>query len=134
MKFGMNLLLWTATVDSGLYPVLHKIKGYGFDGVELPVFDMKLEEYRKVGKQLDELGLLRTAVTVCNEQENPISPDAAIREAGLNRIKKAIDMCAAAGATAASERVCAVDLTVTRVGPLSSRRRRAPKPACSSAP
>lgn len=99
MKFGMNLLLWTATIDESLDPVLEKIKGWGFDGVELPIFDMQLETYQKVGKKLDALGLERTAVTVCTETENPISPDAALREAGLNRIKKAVDMCAASGAT-----------------------------------
>src|SRR5690606_9762051 len=40
-----------------------------------------------------------TAVTVCTDTENPISPDASIRQAGVERIKKAVDMCAAAGST-----------------------------------
>ena len=71
----------------------------GYDGVELPIFEMQLEHFQKVGKKLDSLRLERTAVTVCTDTENPISPDAAIRDAGLARLKKAIDMCAASGAT-----------------------------------
>jgi D-psicose/D-tagatose/L-ribulose 3-epimerase len=99
MKYGMNLLLWTSAVDDSTSPLLEKIKGWGYDGVELPVFDMTLANYQAVGKRLKELGLGATAVTVCTGTENPISPDAKIREAGLARLKKAIDMVAAAGAT-----------------------------------
>lgn len=99
MKFGMNLLLWTSAADESIFPLLEQIKGWGYDGVELPVFDMNLENFQKVGAKLSELGLESTAVTVCTPEENPISPDAAQRQAGLNRLKRAIDMCAAAGAT-----------------------------------
>ena len=99
MKYGMNMLLWTSDVNEEHFPVLESLKGMGFDGVELPVFDMELSKFEKVGKRLDAIGLGRTAVTVCTDTENPISPDAAIRAAGLARIKKAVDMCAAVGAT-----------------------------------
>jgi len=99
MKYGMNLLLWTSDVTEDHFPVLESLKAMGYDGVELPVFDMDLAKFQKVGKKLTELGLERTAVTVCTDTENPISPDKAIREAGLARLKKAVDMVAAAGAT-----------------------------------
>ncbi|MCA9080191.1 MAG: sugar phosphate isomerase/epimerase, partial [Planctomycetaceae bacterium] len=99
MKYGMNLLLWTAAVDESHFSLLEQIKGWGYDGVELPVFDMNLETFQKVGAKLDELGLGRTAVTVCTKEENPIDPDPAIRAAGLARLKKATDMVAAAGGT-----------------------------------
>ncbi len=99
MKYGFNLLLWTANVDESTFPTLEAIKSWGYDGVELPIFDFQAENFSKVGKKLNELGLGATAVTVCTAEENPISPDAAIREAGLTRLKNAIDMCAAAGAT-----------------------------------
>lgn len=99
MKYGMNLLLWTAAVDESHFPLLEQIKSWGFDGVELPVFDMNLEMFQKIGRKLGELGLGATAVTVCTKEENPIAPEKAVREAGLARLKKAIDMVAAAGGT-----------------------------------
>lgn len=99
MKYGLNLLLWTSSVDEAIFPTLEKIKSWGYDGVELPVFDMQEAAFTKIGKKLAELGLGSTAVTVCTDTENPISSDAAIRQAGIDRIKKAVDMCAAAGAT-----------------------------------
>ncbi len=99
MKYGFNLLLWTANVDESIAPVLEKLKAIGYDGVELPVFDFNTDNFQKVGAKLDELSLGRTAVTVCTAEENPISADPSIRKAGLERLKKAIDTTAAAGAT-----------------------------------
>jgi D-psicose/D-tagatose/L-ribulose 3-epimerase len=46
---------------------------------------------------LHKQGLACTTVTVVGPDANPISPDAAVREAGLNRIKWAVDMTAALG-------------------------------------
>ena len=34
MKFGMNLLLWTGELNEDIKPVLHSLKGMGYDGVE----------------------------------------------------------------------------------------------------
>src|SRR5690606_34725468 len=99
MKYGLNLLLWTSGVDESIFPTLEKIKSWGYDGVELPVFEMDQAAYEKIGQKLSELGLESTAVTVCTDDANPISPEASIRQAGLERLKQAIDMCAAAGAT-----------------------------------
>lgn len=99
MKYGLNMLLWTASVDETHFDLLEQIKGWGYDGVELPVFDFDVAAFQKVGDKLKELGLESTAVTVCTEEENPISEDASIRAAGLDRLKKAIDAVQAAGGT-----------------------------------
>lgn len=99
MKYGMNMLLWTSDVNEEHFPLLEQLKSYGYDGVELPIFDMDVARFEKVGKELSRLELGRTAVTICTDTENPISPDKAIREAALARLKKAIDCCAAAGVT-----------------------------------
>jgi D-psicose/D-tagatose/L-ribulose 3-epimerase len=99
MKYGMNMLLWTSDVTEEHFRLLEQLRSWGFDGVELPVFEMEVAKFQKVGKHLDSLGLARTAVTVCTDTENPISPEAKIRDAGLARLKKAVDMCAASGCT-----------------------------------
>jgi len=98
MKFGMNLLLWTGELNDDSLPVMESLKGMGFDGVELPVFNYNLD-YAAWGKRLDDLGLERTAVTVRGEDDNPVSPDAAVRIKGVEANKRALDCAAAAGAT-----------------------------------
>lgn len=97
MKFGMNLLLWTGELNEELLPTLERLKAIGFDGIELPIFNLDLD-YAAWGKRLDDLGLERTAVTVRNAEDNPISPDAAIRAKGVELNKRTLDCCAAVGA------------------------------------
>jgi D-psicose/D-tagatose/L-ribulose 3-epimerase len=97
MKTGMNLLLWTTHVTADHFPVLEKLKKAGFDGVEIPVFEGDTAHFQNLRKQLDNLGLGCTAVTVVNEAANPISEDAAVREAAVERIKWVVDMTAALG-------------------------------------
>jgi D-psicose/D-tagatose/L-ribulose 3-epimerase len=96
MKFGMNLLLWTDRLHDGVLPVLEKIKKMGYDGVEIPMFDLSLD-YAAWGKRFDDLGFARTAVTVRGAADNPISADAKVRAAGVANTKRTLDCCQAAG-------------------------------------
>ena len=98
MKFGMNLLLWSDDIHDDMLPVLEKIKEKGFDGVEVPVFDLNLDKWQTWANRLDDLGLERTAVTVCNEEANPISQDPEIRSRGVDMLKQTLDCCQALGA------------------------------------
>ena len=97
MKYGMNLLLWSGEVDEAMMPTIEKLKGLGYDGVELPLFNLDLD-YVDLGRRLDDMGLERTAVTVRNVEDNPISSDAKVRAKGVELNKKALDCCAAVGA------------------------------------
>jgi D-psicose/D-tagatose/L-ribulose 3-epimerase len=97
MKYGMNLLLWTTHLTRDLFPTLAKLKQTGFDGVEIPVFEGDAAHYKMLRKELDNLGLKCTTVTTVNEQANPISPDAAVREAAVERLRWAVEMTAILG-------------------------------------
>ena len=98
MKYGMNLLLWTDDMGDNMLPVLESIKAMGYDGVELPMFNLDVDRWGQWGKRLDDLGLARTAVTVRGEEDNPISPDASVRALGVANSKQALDCCEAVGA------------------------------------
>jgi len=102
MKIGMNLLLRTGHVDESHVPVLAALKESGFDGVEVPVFDPSdTAHYRWLGGVLDDLGLERTVVALIpDEAHNPISPDAAARQSGVDHLTRVIDCCAALGSQA----------------------------------
>ena len=97
MRFGMNLLLWTADMHDGMLPILEKLKAIGYDGVEVPIFDLNPKKFAAWGKRLDDVGLARTAVTVRASADNPISPDSKIRAAGVANNKRVLDCCQAAG-------------------------------------
>jgi D-psicose/D-tagatose/L-ribulose 3-epimerase len=98
MKTGMNLLLWTGFVTEEHFGIIEDIKATGFDGVEIPVFDGPVEHYKALRKELDNQGLKCTTVTIVTPETSPISPDAAIRKAAVDRLKWAIDCNHALGA------------------------------------
>src|SRR5262249_29981507 len=97
MKTGMNLLLWTSHVTAEHYPLFAKLKAAGFDGVEIPIFEGDVSHYTAVGKEIQKHGLGCTAVSLVAPEANPISPDAAVRKAALERLKWAVECTAAAG-------------------------------------
>jgi D-psicose/D-tagatose/L-ribulose 3-epimerase len=99
MQFGLNMLLWTTNVDESHNKLLEQIKEWGYDGVELPVFEMQRDRFAALGKKLDEIGLERTTVVIATGEENPISPSAKVREAAVERLKRAVDMSVAVGST-----------------------------------
>ena len=51
MKIGMNLLLWTDTLNDELMPALQSLKAMGYDGVEIPIFDLDVDSYAAWGKR-----------------------------------------------------------------------------------
>src|SRR5215467_16152185 len=97
MRTGMNLLLWTTHVTSQLYPTLAKLKQTGFDGVEIPIFEGDAKHYQALRKELDNLGLACTTVACMMPDANPISPDASIRKAAVDRHKWLIEMTSILG-------------------------------------
>lgn len=98
MKIGMNLLLWTAKVAPAHDRLLKDLRRTGYDGVEVPIFEGTSAEYRVLGAKLRDLGLGATAVTVMSPECNPISPNAKVRQAAVDRLKWVLDRGAEFGA------------------------------------
>jgi D-psicose/D-tagatose/L-ribulose 3-epimerase len=97
MKYGMNLLLWTTHVTQEHFPLLGKLKAAGFDGVEIPLFEGGADHYKNIAQELKKQGLAATTVTVVGPDSNPISADASVRKAAVNRHRWAIEMTAILG-------------------------------------
>jgi D-psicose/D-tagatose/L-ribulose 3-epimerase len=97
-QIGMNLLLWGTEIDDKLFPVLEQIHAVGYQGVEIPVFETNPDHWKNWPSKLKELNLVPVAVTLNGPELNQISADRAIRQATLERNKKAIDCAAILGA------------------------------------
>ncbi|NRA38434.1 MAG: sugar phosphate isomerase/epimerase [Planctomycetes bacterium] len=98
MKVGINLLLWTCFVEEKHFPLFKQLKDAGYDGVEVPLVIGDELHYERVAQAIKNEGLEVTAVCSGTLDKNIISPDAAIRQAGGDHIKKAIDCAQALGA------------------------------------
>ena len=100
MRIGMCMFLWTTHVTAEHIPLLKDIRATGFDGVEIPIFEGSVDDYRRLGVMLDEIGLDRTAVSAMGDPSmNLIAADAETRKRGIDYMKWAIDCAEALGAT-----------------------------------
>ena len=92
MKIGFNLLLWTGQVTDENFPVIEKLKAAGYDGVEIPIFDVSNPgHFAKIGQVIKDNGLQATAVTVLpDEAHNAISPIAANRQGAIDHLKRVL--------------------------------------------
>ena len=98
MKAGMNLLLWTGAATEEHIGLIKDIKGWGYDGVEFPMFDHDASPWATLSAACDDQGLGRTAVGCLPEGANLINEDAGQRQAGVDFLKGCVDCCATLGA------------------------------------
>ena len=96
-KFGMNLLLWGTDMNEEMFPVLDQIRGAGYEGVEVPIFDTDPATWVSWRRKLDELGMERVAVTINGADHHLISVDPDMRQKTLERNKRALDCAAVLG-------------------------------------
>jgi D-psicose/D-tagatose/L-ribulose 3-epimerase len=98
MKFGFNLLLWTAHVTAEHEQIMRDLKKAGYDGVEIPIFEGDPDHYGRLGDLLDRIGLERNVCSVVPAGKNPLSADKAERQAAADYGRWIVDCCAALGA------------------------------------
>ena len=98
VKIGMNMLLWGIDTRPEKIPVFEGLAAAGFDGVEIPLVGQSETELKEMASACDSLGLERTSSAFVGLDENPISPDAAVRAAALDNLKRAVDDACIIGA------------------------------------
>jgi D-psicose/D-tagatose/L-ribulose 3-epimerase len=98
MKFGIHSLLFTETfVDKDL-KLLDRCKEMGYDAVEIIPFDPDRFPAAKVRQAAKDLGLTINTGYGMPPEYNTISPDPAVRKAGVEFSKRLIDLSNEAGA------------------------------------
>jgi D-psicose/D-tagatose/L-ribulose 3-epimerase len=99
MKIGFNLLLWTTHLEDRHMPIVADLKRTGYDGVEVPIFQGERPHYSMLARQLNDLGLERTAVSAFPSVDlNPLDPDPAVRAKAADFLKRVLDNAAELGA------------------------------------
>ncbi|MHA8075259.1 sugar phosphate isomerase/epimerase family protein [Aquirufa sp. TARAVU-A1A] len=94
---AMNLLVFGPEMDQTVLSELAFIAETGYQGVEIPIFNTDLAHWEAWKKEADRLGLQIFTCGIAGPSENLISPDPAVRNAGLAYIKATIDIAAYLG-------------------------------------
>ena len=95
--FEMNLYLWTQTVTPDLFPLLGRLRGIGYQAVEVPLVRGRPQVLSALRHTLDDEGLACTTLSAVTPEADPSSPDPAVRRAGLDVLKWPIDASHALG-------------------------------------
>lgn len=99
MRLGINLLCLTDRVGPEHQRDLERIRGIGWEGVEVPALSGTPDDYAALGRVLDGLGLARTTTSIVPSPDaDPTSADAEVRARGVAHLDWALDCAAALGA------------------------------------
>jgi len=98
MRFGVNLLIWTANFDESHLPLLPRIKAAGFDGVEVPMYKGRDFAVAALRRGLADTGMDCTICSVLVDGLSLISEDAEIRAKAIEQLRENIATTAEAGA------------------------------------
>ena len=80
-----------ANIGEDHYPLLEKIKSWGFDGVEIPTFSPDEPRYKKLGAKLKEIGLECTTCVIVQKETNPVDPEPGGSPGGGDFLKQMVD-------------------------------------------
>lgn len=97
MKIGMNMHLWSTNVTQEHFADIETLKEIGYDGIEIFLAEPDRANYEQVGSFLQSIDLEVNGCLGLGPDQDPISKDASVRQAGLEKIKEAIDNMHAAG-------------------------------------
>ena len=100
VRFGLNLLVYTAAFTKEKIDLIPKVAEFGFDGVEIPFNDLSLLDAAATRQALEKAGVGMTACCIMMPGENPCSPDAAERRKAVARLKQMIDITGEMGGDA----------------------------------
>jgi D-psicose/D-tagatose/L-ribulose 3-epimerase len=117
MKIGVNSFLWTANFGPEQFSVLPRVKEWGFDAFEIPVFDPAKIDHRAIRRELDANQLECTLCAILPPGLSPIDSDTVVRGKTRRHLQRCIELTAEIGATLLSGPVYAP------VGYLPGRRR-----------
>ena len=89
--------LWSTNVSEEHFADIEKLKDIGYDGIEIFLAEPDRANYENIGSFLKSIDLEVNGCLGLGPDQDPISTDASIRQAGLDKIKEAIDNMHAAG-------------------------------------
>jgi D-psicose/D-tagatose/L-ribulose 3-epimerase len=98
VKFGVNLLIWTANFDASHLPLFPRIREAGFDGVEVLMFKGREFASDALRKGLDDTGMECTICSVLADGLSLIAEDAGIRAKAVEQLRENIAATAEVGA------------------------------------
>ena len=97
VRFGLNLLVYTATFSKDRIDLIPKVAEMGYDGVEIPFNNLDILDPQATRKARESAGMGLTVCAVMMPGTSITSTDPAERRVGVERLKRMVDIAAEMG-------------------------------------
>ena len=97
VRYGLNLLVYTASLPKDKIDVIPKVAEMGYDGVEIPFTDLAVLDAPAIRKAREKAGVGLSSCCVLEEHGGLCSHEASERKAGLDRLRRMVDLTAEMG-------------------------------------
>lgn len=91
-KFGVDSFIWAENFTEKDIWIIAKAKELGFEYLDLAIAHPETFPTDQVKAELDRVGIVPVTTTTLGKDNNPISPDPAVRKKGLESLKLLVDI------------------------------------------
>lgn len=93
VKFGVDSFIWAESFDEKDLWIIEKAKKLGFEVVDFAISNPYTFPTQAVKAEIERVGIECVCTTTLTKETNPISPEASIRRAAVDAMKKCVDIC-----------------------------------------
>jgi len=97
VRFGLNLLVYTATFSEDKTDLITKVADMGYDGVEIPFNDLDVLDAKATARAREKAGVGLTSCCVLLPGTSITSTDSSERKIGIERLRRMADITAEMG-------------------------------------
>ena len=97
MKYSAHSLMWTSAFSEKDLDLFDKLKGMGFDGIEIKLSDLSILPVSKIEKKMTQTDMKCTFSLALDSQRNIISPEKEKRKEGVRFLKQRIEVASDLG-------------------------------------
>lgn len=98
IQLGINTMVWAGSFTPADFPLLDRLRAWGYGSVELPVFDFVHFEAAAVRRAVADAGLALTLSSALPQDLHLASEDAGVRRRTVEWLAHALDCTAECGA------------------------------------
>lgn len=99
MNIGVNTMVWTGKFDTSHLALLERIKKWGFDSVEISIFDYTDFPIRETREALENLGLKLSVTSAMPAGTSLLDVSAQTRKASMDWMRRALATVSELGGT-----------------------------------
>jgi D-psicose/D-tagatose/L-ribulose 3-epimerase len=92
LRFGVSSFIWTENFSEKDLWIIPKVKDLGFETLDITITHPEAFPTDKVKAKVAEVGIEIVTTTVLDKNTNLISPDPKVRAAGVESLKRVVDI------------------------------------------